>query len=195
MAHPASNWLCISPKSSSCEVICIDQDKLLGIWEENQPKLRARIRNLAGLCAPIDDLLQDVFAKVLPKSQRLEPEYASNYLMRAVGNIARDYLKKLRPECCLVDSHSVQETPYDAYVKRERPTIYKDIIQPALNSLSSSKLEALELFLQDGTRAATARRMGIPETTLRSREVSALKDLREQLDLEVVAEVLKCYSE
>jgi DNA-directed RNA polymerase specialized sigma24 family protein len=148
--------------------------------------------NVAGPRAPLEDLLQEVFVRVYPKAGALEPRYAAHYLMRAAGNRARDYRRRPWRWGKLPELASTA-TPYDACAERELRGLFARDVAPALEDLSEEGREALGRFSTGESGAAYARRLGIPYSTLRGRELAALERLRENLPADRVKDLLASY--
>ena len=173
-------------------MIPIDEEEFLELWHQHKDRLLARIRKLAH-SAPAEDLLQDAFVKVYPKAEKLDADYAPRYLMRTASNLARDYLRRQKNLDDPVEQLSVQETPFDQHASSEFRELYDREVESAVRSLPSPKLEAIRSYLSEEFRNSTARRIGIPSTTLRSREVAALEDLRDKLNYKTITDLLAYY--
>ncbi len=163
-------------------MIKINDDEIVSLWKENKDKLEARIRKLTGRADLAEDLLQDVFVKVYPKAEQLDSSYTVKYLMRTASNVARDYLRqqyRWKTEYGVPEySH---ETPYDTYLRKERENLYVHEVLPVLKSLPAKQQEAMNSYMSDTSRSDMARRTGIPYATLRSRQESALTNLKKRL--------------
>jgi RNA polymerase sigma factor (sigma-70 family) len=176
-------------------VVRIHDQEITSLWQEHKEKLRARITTLVGNNDSVEDLLQGLFLKVYPKAAKLNAHDAPKYFMRAASNVARDYLRRQsRWKWVPADWCRQEETPYDHYLLRERQDHYDRRVLPAVRSLPARKQQAIDCYLSDETRTAAARRIGALPTTLRSREESALEDLRERLDYRRTASLLDLYS-
>jgi RNA polymerase sigma factor (sigma-70 family) len=160
----------------------MNPDEMISIWEENKGLLEGRIRRLIGSNAPVEDLLQDVFVRTYAKANKLQPSYAAKYLMRTATNTSIGYLKGKRPAGDLPYGLACAETPATLHDQKELHDFYRNKVLPALETLSDRKKEAVRCYLNDANRREAAQRMGIPTSTLRFRQYSALEELRKQLD-------------
>lgn len=163
-------------------MIKIDDEEIGSLWEANKEKLEARIKKLTGRADLAEDLLQDVFLKVYPVAEQLDSSYAAKYLMRTATNTARDYRRRQRYWTMEYKDSAYLETPYDLYLRKERQDYYIHKVTPAVRSLPDKLKEAIELYMNDDSRTGAARKIGIPSTTLRSRQESALRSLRRKLE-------------
>jgi RNA polymerase sigma factor (sigma-70 family) len=166
-------------------VIRIDDDELLRIWNDYSSRLRSRMGALAGYSAPLDDLLQDLFVKIYRNAEKLERGHAPRYMMRAASNLARDYLRKIQRQSTPEPGLSVvYDTPDETLQTRERQAFYSENVVPLIERLPEANRQAIRAFLTDRPRDRNARDLGIPSTTLRSREIAGINRLREQLGYE-----------
>ena len=152
----------------------------MDVWDQSAKTLRARIRRIAGHAAPLDDLMQDLFVKVYGKAHRLERDFADRYLMTAAANLARDYLRSYRRVSELPELQA-KPTQFDACHARERRDLYSTQIQPLLTDLPRRSRQAIEALQSERPRNHLARDLGVPPSTLRSREQAAVKRLQDGL--------------
>lgn len=111
---------------------------------------------------------------------------ASNYLMRAAGNVARDYLRARQRRC---DTAEMPEktvaggfmTAEEAYVVTERAGFYETRVRAAMDRLPVEQRDALQAYCSDENLAREARRSGVSYSTLRSRMQAGLSRLRRDL--------------
>ena len=163
------------------------------MWDEEKPRLKARLFNVAGPEAPLEDLLQDVFVRVYAKADRLRPDFAQNYLMRTASNTARDYLRRHSSLPVFEPLLANRETPYELRTRGELQDFYERELRPAVAALPDRQRESLEWYLNEEPRRNHARRLSMPETTLRSRELVALNNLRNHLGADRVADLVALY--
>ncbi|MBI4454746.1 MAG: RNA polymerase sigma factor [Acidobacteria bacterium] len=148
----------------------------------------ARIRTLVRRADVAEDLLQDVFVRVYPHREYLDASFAAKYLMRTASNVAKTYRDRLRHEPIATSDLpeiSSSETPYGTLLAKERMEFYRGRVVPALDSLSPAHRQALEFYMADGKRIAAVRQLGIPYSTLKSREEWGLRYVREGLKTDV----------
>jgi len=162
-------------------VITTEREELLKLWTEHAEHLRNRMGVVTGYTAPLDDLLQELFLRVYRKAEKLRPDYAQRYMMRAASNLARDYLRAESRERARTYEITPGPTPFDDCLAKERLAFYHESVAPLVENLPARNRQAIRAYMEGRTRSDTAKELGIPSTTLRSREIAGLKRLREQL--------------
>ena len=164
---------------------------LAEVWEQQEPVLRSIVKTILLDHSLIDDVLQDAFTQVLKmERQFVDNQEAYNYARRAVINTAIDYYRKIRKRQDfqrkqLSEDYIDTRTPLAALVRREeagdRVTLMKEV-QTAFSQLSSEQQEAINMILGRTRKIKDiCQETGIPYSTLRSRLLSGVDQIREQL--------------
>ena len=162
----------------------MNSDEFLETWNNLEGQVKARYRNLAGSGQYLEDFLQDLFVKVYPHASRLEDSFAKQYLMRAAGNLARDYVKRdYREEYAVASLEELPvlatyETPLEVFSVGERQELYRREILPSILELPGPQYQAIQMYFWEGNLARSARESGIPISTLRSRVETGMRYLR-----------------
>jgi len=162
-------------------VIRISPEELTELWRQLEGSLRGRLRRLAGVNGPIDDLLQETFVHVFPRASQLQAEWAAKYIMRTGSNLAIDYLRGLQPDIELPPHLATNITPYDYYQDEERGQFYVREVLPALDRLCANSRQAVDRYLTGRSRVQASQELGIPVNTLRYREDRAIDEIRRDI--------------
>jgi len=165
---------------------------LAEIWERNKSILQGIVRTILLDHSVVDDVLQDAFTQVLSASPELEDEQqAYNYARRAVINTAINHYRRCRRDLTLIHTLKEQQneiderTPLVMMMESEHEQVESAIMRemgPALSRLNLDRREALDLvFKRREKLKEICREKGIPYTTLRSRFLSAVDQIRKHL--------------
>ncbi|RPJ80980.1 MAG: sigma-70 family RNA polymerase sigma factor [Acidobacteria bacterium] len=165
---------------------------LADIWERNRSILQAIVKTILLDHSVVDDVLQDAFIQVIAAEPELEDEQeAYNYARRAVINTAINHYRRSRRNLALVHALKEQQnerderTPLAMMMESEQAQTLSAVMRelgPALSRLSPDRRQALELvFNRNDKLKEICRETGIPYTTLRSRVLSAVDQIRKHL--------------
>jgi RNA polymerase sigma-70 factor (ECF subfamily) len=165
---------------------------LADIWERNRSILQAIVKTILLDQSVVEDVLQDAFMQVAAAAPELEDEQeAYNYARRAVINTAINHYRRSRRNLALVRALKEQQDDLDTRTplvmmmeseQEEKVSAVMRELAPALNRLSPDRREALELVFDRREKLKEiCRETGIPYTTLRSRVLSAVDQIRKHL--------------
>ncbi len=165
---------------------------LADIWERNKSILQGIVRTILLDHSVVDDVLQDAFTQVLSASPEFEDEQqAYNYARRTVINTAINHYRRCKRDLTLVHTLKEQQneiderTPLVMMMESEHEQVESAIMRemgPAMSRLSLDRREALDLvFKRREKLKEICREKGIPYTTLRSRFLSAVDQIRKHL--------------
>lgn len=165
---------------------------LADIWERNKSILQAIVKTILIDHSVVEDVLQDAFAQIITAAPELEDEQeAYNYTRRAVINTAINHYRRSKRNLALVHALKQQQselderTPLIMMMESEHEQIESAVMRelgPALSRLSLDRREALDLvFNRSEKLKEICHEKGIPYTTLRSRVLSAVDQIRKHL--------------
>jgi RNA polymerase sigma-70 factor (ECF subfamily) len=165
---------------------------LADIWERNKSILQAIAKTILLDHSAVDDVLQDAFTQVLSAAPKLQDEkQAYNYARRAVINTAINHYRRSKRDMTLVHALKEQQselderTPLIMMMESDHERLESAVMRelgPALRRLSPDRREALELvFSRREKLKEVCREKGIPYTTLRSRFLAAVDEIRKHL--------------
>jgi len=169
-----------------------DDSPLAEVWEQKKPVLRAIAKTILFDHSLIDDVLQDAYAAILATGRvfRNEDE-AYSYARRAVTNTAIDYYRHIKTdtaaqaEARLSAESRDTRTPLMRLVGSEDQRRQKAMlseVRVAVKSLSPERKQAVDvLFVHRRKLKDVCRETGIPYSTLRSRALAAIDQIREHL--------------
>ncbi len=156
------------------------------IIEQNKKYIKAVIRKLTG--SNNEDIEQEVYIKTwqnLPKYQ--EQGKLKQWICTLTANICRDYFRsksfktglKEVSDDTIVENLSYENTPDVIIDEKQR----QKIILKAVDSLSKEHRKVIILFEFEGYSIEDiAKRLGVPEGTVKSRLFNARKILKEKLN-------------
>jgi RNA polymerase sigma-70 factor (ECF subfamily) len=172
----------------------------IGLWAGVMIEHRALAVNVCrGMLGDMDaaeDAVQMVIAGILGKLDQgalsfSSREHARNYLLKSIRNKAQDILKsgaRKSPDSEEILPHVQEpgEDPLAALISREEEEGRKrrlDELAHGLSALKTGEREVLTFRFVEGMKYREISELtGIPITTLKSREDSALKKLRAALE-------------
>jgi RNA polymerase sigma-70 factor (ECF subfamily) len=132
----------------------------------------------------VDDLVQDVFLRALPRLASLRDVSRFGAWLSAIArNMANDYFRKTKPESAVTESLSEQDAPEPP----ARPTLHVSDSEAAMilaivRSLSETYRETLILRLVEGmTGPEIAARTGLKPGSVRVNLHRGMQQLREKL--------------
>ncbi len=165
---------------------------LAEIWERNRSILQGIVKTILLDHSVVDDVLQDAFTQVLSADPKFEDEQqAYNYARRAVINTAINHYRRCKRDLTLIHTLKKQQddiderTPLVVMMESEHERVESAIMRemgPAMSRLNLDRREALDLvFRRREKLKEICREKGIPYTTLRSRFLSAVDQIRKHL--------------
>jgi RNA polymerase sigma factor (sigma-70 family) len=168
------------------------------VWEEKQSTFQALVLAVLSDNTLTEDVLQEAFARILQSGKTFDSrEEAFNYLRRTVTNTAIDWYRRLRR----YRSHFTQSrskhfiesrpapcsNPLTHLLAQEQMLTRKTLLREihiAIGKLSPEKREAINIFFSPGKRKTIkhlCRERGVPYSTLRSRMIRGIDEIRVQL--------------
>lgn len=166
------------------------------IWQRNQAVLRSIVRNVLIDSSHVEDILQEAFAKVLRQNKSFSTEQeAYNYIRRAVLNTTIDHYRSHKrwkarfmhfSEAALRPGGDSQAGPLTLLIHSEERQLKDRIISElrrSLKDLPPQLKEAIDIFFfrDCGKIKEVCKERGIPYSTLRSRAVAAIDQIRNRL--------------
>jgi len=171
------------------------------IWQERLRSLRAVAFTVLTDPAAVEDVLQETFTRVFQRGRAFQTEdEAFNYLRRAVINNSIDAFRKQQrnlkrfrqreyqgesPE--IADSQTID--PLEILIREENHVLQNRLameVRRAVGKLPQPQREAIRLFFGKNSRQnvkEVCRRKGIPYSTVRSRMLKGIDNIRRQLQL------------
>jgi RNA polymerase sigma factor (sigma-70 family) len=152
-------------------------EKLAVLFERHQTMLYNFFLRLTGNRAASEDLVQDVFMRILKYRTGFLSESPFNIWMFQIGRNAHiDYLRKQKPVLPLEEQFS--ETPSRERLPDERFDPPPELVRRALDRLPVKKREVLVLFRYQGLKLREiADLLGCRVGTVKAQVHRALKDL------------------
>jgi RNA polymerase sigma-70 factor, ECF subfamily len=163
---------------------------LTEVWERYNNVLRSIPKSILLDSSLVDDVLQDAFASILSSKHKFQSEAETfNYARRAVINTTISYYRKLRKDYQNLKVEAFDDrdfrTPLAAMLDREDERVQVSLIaevRDIVTSLKPDQREALDLiFGRKQKLKELCQETGIPYSTLRSRVLSAVDRIRQQL--------------
>jgi RNA polymerase sigma factor (sigma-70 family) len=165
---------------------------LAEVWEQKKPLLRAIVKHILLDHSLIDDVLQEAFTGILDSRRTFRSaDEVYRYARIAVTNTAIDYIRRinvtvamrteLKAGAQLVDTC----TPYTQLAGVENEQLQATIqseIQAVIETLSPERQLAVDvIFIHRRRLKDVCRETGVPYSTLRSRALAAIDEIREHL--------------
>jgi RNA polymerase sigma factor (sigma-70 family) len=162
------------------------------VWARNHGVWKAIVKSMLYDHSAVDDVLQDALTQVI-KSKRHFPNEAEacQYIRRAVVNTTIEYYRRLRRQNTearmkYVTRHRVSpDTPLAIMMREEQEQADASLLRAVLDAkqrLSSLHQEAVDLaFGRDRKLKEICRERGIPYSTLHSRVLNAVDQIRKEL--------------
>lgn len=147
------------------------------IWTSFHKELRAFIYNKTRNHSDTDDILQDVFAKIITNMDKIrQSENMRNYLFGMVRNAVNDYFRRKRYNESLTMAEHLTEEESDSLNK----SIAECCIRPFINKLPVLYREALLLTeFQDITQKELAKKLDVSYSGAKSRVQRGREKLKE----------------
>ena len=165
---------------------------LAEVWEQKKPILRAIAKTILFDHSLIDDVLQDAYAGILATGREFRSEdEAYSYARRAVTNTAIDYYRHIRTNTAVQAEARLSaetldtRTPLMRLVGSEDARRHQAVlveVRTAVESLSPERKQAVDVvFVHRRKLKDVCKETGIPYSTLRSRALAAIDEIREHL--------------
>ncbi|RPI22811.1 MAG: sigma-70 family RNA polymerase sigma factor [Acidobacteria bacterium] len=165
---------------------------LADVWERNKGILEGIVKTILLDHSLVDDVLQDAYTQVMITAPELEDEQeAYNYARKAVINTAINQYRRCRRNWAMVQalqkqqSEADERTPLLLMMEGEHERVESAVareLATAVSRLSPERRHAIELVLGRTDRFKDiCRETGIPYTTLRSRFISAVDQIRKHM--------------
>ena len=161
------------------------------VWEKNKGIFRCIVGQVLFDRSSTEDVLQEAFTRVLQaKKAFTDEDEAHRYLRRVVFNTAIDHYRRFNRHDALVKSVSSlrQESlsPLTILIQEEEKELENSLLvemRKALKSLSPKQKQAIDvMFSRNGQKLKEiCREKNIPYSTLRSRLISAVDQIRKKL--------------
>ena len=161
------------------------------VWEKNQNIFRCIEGQILFDRSSTDDVLQEAYARTLQaKKAFTDEEEAHRYLRRVVWNTAIDYYRRFSRQNSLIKSVSSvrQESPnpLTILIREEETELESSLLiemRKAFKGLSPKQKQAIDLvFSRNGQKLKEiCKEKNIPYSTLRSRMISAIDQIRSHL--------------
>lgn len=149
-------------------------------WEELFPAYRDSLvrfaESYAHRASEAEDVVQDVFVRLLRPGGAAVPERPGAYLRRAVANECVSHWRRRRRE------RLTDEVPERSYDDAASTAVDRVVLNAAVATLPMRMRQVIALgFLEGMGDADVARALGITPITVRTTRARALRHLREQM--------------
>jgi RNA polymerase sigma-70 factor (ECF subfamily) len=150
------------------------------IWAEFNRELKAFIQNKTRNSADADDILQDVFIKIIQNLDKInQSENLRLYLYGIVRNTVYDYFKKQKN---VLDSSGEADVFTEDESRDLNTTVAECCIKPFIDKLPQHYREALLISeIQDVSQKELAEKLGISYSGAKSRVQRGKEKLKELL--------------
>lgn len=156
------------------------------IWRDFHKELKAFIQNKTRNTADTDDILQDVFIKIIRNIDKVrQSENLRYYLYGIVRNAINDYFRNRKP---MLGTEDIKEEEFtEAETRSLNETVAECCIKPFINQLPEHYREALLITeFQGVSQKELTQRLGISYSGAKSR-VQRGKDKLKELILDCCA--------
>jgi RNA polymerase sigma-70 factor (ECF subfamily) len=156
-----------------------EPDAINVIFDHLGPSVRGLGRRIVGE-AGADDVVQETFERLWRYAERFDPERGSleAWALRIARNAALGQLRRMRRhEPLIAEVRDPSPSPAE---EAERAAV-RSAVRQAVGRLPRDRRRPIEHVLAGSTLVETARRLGVPEGTLKSRVRAAHSDLRGDL--------------
>ena len=159
--------------------------EVTNIWTDFHKELKAFILNKTRNSADTDDILQEVFLKIIRNIDKVnQAENLRHYLYGIVRNAINDYFRNRKQ---IVDNTEIEEKITEEETQSLNTTIAECCIKPFINKLPNNYREALLITeFQDISQKELAERLNISYSGAKSR-VQRGKDKLKELILNCCA--------
>lgn len=163
-----------------------ESTQLQALARQFTPALRRFFRKRTSQPADVDDLIQEVFARLAKRSTGGEIQQPEAYLLRAAGNVWRDSLRRRQTHADAEhgeyrDEHHAVENYSPERVLQVRQSI--EHVITVLNALPDRTRQIFVLCRVEGMRHRTvAKRLGVSVSAVDKHMMKAIAYLAESLD-------------
>ena len=172
---------------------------LVRVWQENQGILQSIVRNILLDRSIVEDVLQEAFARLLQSNRHFPNERETyNYVRRVVLNTTIDYYRRLnrrnsQQRMFLAASSRDHPNPLTLLIREEEDELQTSVLKEvdkALKTLSREQKRAIDLVFHRNKKKLKeiCKETGIPYSTLRSRVMAGIDQIRKQLKAKGVYE-------
>jgi len=149
------------------------------IWRDFHKELKAYIQNKTRNSADTDDILQDVFIKIIRNIDKVtQSENLRHYLYGIVRNAINDYFRNRKPTP--VTDEIKEEEFTEEETQSLNATVAECCIRPFINKLPPHYREALLITeFQDVSQKELTERLGISYSGAKSRVQRGKEKLKE----------------
>lgn len=152
--------------------------EVTNIWTTFHKELKAFVLNKTRNSADTDDILQDVFIKIIHNIEKVnQAENLRHYLYGIVRNAINDYFRNKKQ---IVDSSEFEEKITEEETQSLNTTIAEGCIKPFINKLPDNYRDALLITeFQDISQKDLAKRLNISYSGAKSRVQRGKEKLKE----------------
>lgn len=149
------------------------------------PALRRYFQKRESRPADVDDLVQEVFARLAGRSSGATIEQPEAYLLRAAGNVWRDFLRKKQTHAAAVhdeyrDELQAPEDRSPEHVVQGQQAV--EAVIDALNELPERTRQVFVLCRVEGMRQRNiAKRLGVSVSSVEKHMIKAIAHLAGRL--------------
>lgn len=149
------------------------------------PALRRYFRKRETRAADVDDLIQDVFTRLAKRAHHEDIEQPEAYLLRAAGNVWRDFLRKKQTHAAALhdtfdDGEHAHEDRSPEHVLQGQQAV--EAVVTALNELPDRTRQVFVLCRVEGLRHKdVARRVGVSVSSIEKHMIKAIAHLATRL--------------
>lgn len=148
------------------------------IWTDFHKELKSFIQNKTRNSADTDDILQDVFIKIIRNFDKVaQSKNLRHYLYGIVRNAINDYFRNKKP---ILDTDNIKEDFTDEETQTLNATVAECCIKPFIKKLPEHYREALLITeFQDISQKELAEKLGISYSGAKSRVQRGKEKLKE----------------
>lgn len=148
------------------------------VWTDFHKELKTFIRNKTRNTADTDDILQDVFIKIIQNFDKVnQSENLRNYLYGIVRNAVNDYFRNKKP---VLDFNDIKVEFTEEETQTLNTTVAECCIKPFINKLPEHYQEALLITeFQNISQKDLAAKLGISYSGAKSRVQRGKEKLKE----------------
>lgn len=148
------------------------------IWTDFHKELKAFIQNKTRNTADTDDILQDVFIKIIQNFDKVnQSENLRHYLYGIVRNAVNDHFRNRKP---IPESDDIKEELTEEETQTLNTTVAECCIKPFINKLPEQYREALLITeFQNVSQKDLAEKIGISYSGAKSRVQRGKEKLKE----------------
>ena len=154
--------------------------EVTNIWIDFHKELKAFIINKTRNSADTDDILQEVFIKIIHNIDKVnQAENLKNYLYGIVRNAINDYFRNRKQ---VIDNSEIEEELTEYEVGSLNTTIAENCVKPFIDKLPENYREALLITeFQDVSQKELAEKLNISYSGAKSRVQRGKEKLKELL--------------